>query len=420
MFESNKSHHFLVVIFMKTKCPNLAFPSSTDTIKRKSTQQGSVHMKIVSIEPTPSPNVMKCNLDQSLPTGTKYEYTKATKEYAPDHIKKILHIEGIVGVFQVLDFLSVERHPKANWEQLLTSVRRIFGDEQQENDRSLADKLDAYGEVQVLIQTLRGIPYQIKLVHNNTENRFALPDRFQQAVLQIQGVTSNVILERKWMDQGIRYGEQDEIGTQLTAEYEAMYPDNRLQRLVKQALSPKAEANPLEQKKTADEVHIAFTHDNWEIRYAALMQWEPNAEEIEILAKALKDSSTTIRRQAVVFLGYMEGKIVLPYLYEAMKDSSAVVRRTAGDTISDIGDPDAIQVMCDALKDKNKLVRWRAARFLYEVGDETAIPALQLAIGDPEFEVKMQAQIALQRITQGEEASGTVWQQMTQSYRSKD
>ncbi|MXQ54060.1 conserved virulence factor C family protein [Shimazuella alba] len=377
-------------------------------------------MKIVSIEPTPSPNVMKCNLDQSLPTGTRHEYTKATKEYAPDHLKQVLNIEGVTGVFQVLDFLSIERHPKADWEQLLTQVRQIFGEDQAENNASVAAELDSFGEVQVLIQTLRGIPYQIKLVHHHTENRFALPDRFQQAVLQIQGVTSNVILERKWMDQGIRYGEPQDIGKQLTAEYEAMYTNDRLKRLVKQALSPKPEPNTTEQKKSAEEVRAAFQQDNWEIRYAALMLWEPVEEEIDILATALDDTSATIRRQAVVFLGYMESKSVLPYLYKAMKDSSAVVRRTAGDTISDIGDPDAIEVMCQALEDKNKLVRWRAARFLYEVGDETAIPALQLAIGDPEFEVKMQAQIALQRITEGEEASGTVWQQMTQSYRSKE
>ncbi|MCH5584401.1 conserved virulence factor C family protein [Shimazuella sp. AN120528] len=377
-------------------------------------------MKIVSIEPTPSPNVMKCNLDQSLPTGTRHEYTKATKEYAPDYLQKILNIEGVTGVFQVLDFLSIERHPKADWEKLLSQVREIFGEEQAGKDSSLAAELDSFGEVQVLIQTLRGIPYQIKLVHHNTENRFALPDRFQQAVLQIQGVTSNVILERKWMDQGVRYGEPDEIGKQLTSEYEAMYPDERLKRLVKQALSPKTEPNLQEQKKSAGEVRATFQQDNWEIRYAALMLWEPAAEEIDILDTALDDPSAAIRRQAVVFLGYIGGKIVLPYLYRAMKDSSAIVRRTAGDTISDIGDPDAIEVMCESLKDKNKLVRWRAARFLYEVGDETAVPALQLAIDDPEFEVKMQAQIALQRITEGEEASGTVWQQMTQSYRSKE
>ena len=69
--------------------------------------------------------------------------------------------------------------------------------------------------------------------------------------------------------------------------------------------------------------------------------------------------------------------------------------------------------MIEALKDQNKIVRWRAARFLYEAGDETAIPGLREAQNDTEFEVSMQVQIALERIEGGEEAEGSVWQQMT-------
>ncbi len=33
-------------------------------------------MRIVSIEPTPSPNSMKINLDESLPQSETYNYTK--------------------------------------------------------------------------------------------------------------------------------------------------------------------------------------------------------------------------------------------------------------------------------------------------------------------------------------------------------
>src|SRR5690606_11098381 len=89
------------------------------------------------------------------------------------------------------------------------------------------------------------------------------------------------------------------------------------------------------------------------------------------------------------------------------------VRRTAGDTLSDLGDPAATGPMIAALADANKLVRWRAARFLYEAGDESAVPALRKAAEDEEFEVRLQAQIALERIERGEEAAGSVWQQMT-------
>lgn len=375
-------------------------------------------MKIISIEPTPSPNVMKCNLDGSLPNGVRHQYTKTTKQYAPDYLQLVLDIEGVVGVFQVLDFLSIERHPKADWKQVLSKVRAVFGEQEMEHVEDQKTVVDNFGEIQVFVQTLRGIPYQLKLTHDQTENRFALPDRFQQAVLQVQGETTNLIFERTWMNQGVRYGKPEEIGKQLIAEYTAMYNEERLQKLIKNALSAKDQTTSIEEKKTADEVRTAFQQSKWEDRYAALTAWEPKEEEILVLAEALHDPVIAIRRQAVVYLGYIGGKIVLPYLYQAMKDTSAIVRRTAGDTLSDIGNPNAIPIMCQALSDKNKLVRWRAARFLFEIGDETAIPALKEAMDDPEFEVNMQVQIALKRIEQGEKASGTVWQQMTQTHKS--
>ena len=140
----------------------------------------------------------------------------------------------------------------------------------------------------------------------------------------------------------------------------------------------------------------------------------PTAEDLPVLARALEDPKVSIRRLATVYLGMIEGKEVLPcctgrcgFLRHRPPDG--------GDTLSDLGDPDAILPMAEALKDSNKLVRWRAARFLYEVGDERALPALREAQDDPEFEVDMQIKMAITRIESGEEASGTVWQQMTRS-----
>ncbi|MNV69593.1 hypothetical protein D3C71_1625100 [compost metagenome] len=101
-----------------------------------------------------------------------------------------------------------------------------------------------------------------------------------------------------------------------------------------------------------------------------------------------------------------------------MEDSAPAVRRTAGDTLSDIGDSAATPVMTEALKDASKIVRWRAARFLYEVGTAEARDALEAAVNDPEFEVGLQARMALERIESGEEAAGTVWQQMAERRRS--
>jgi hypothetical protein len=370
-------------------------------------------MKIVSIEPTPSPNVMKCNVDETLPAGTSYNVTKDRMADAPHYLRRLLEIDGVKSLFQVLDFISIERHPKADWPDVLAQVREVLGDAAMatapEKEESAADQ-ESFGEVQVFIQKLKGIPMQVKCVRNGEEMRFGLPERFKTAVMRAQTATSNLVFEREWVEQRPRYGEMSEVGEQVVEELAAAYDEVRLSQMVERVLNPEQERK--EQTLTADEVMQAFNDENWEKRYAALEQYEPNADELHVLDRALDDAKASIRRLAVVYLGFIGGKAVLPYVMRALRDASPIVRRTAGDTLSDIGDPEAIPAMCDALKDTNKLVRWRAARFLYEVGDESALPALRDAVNDPEFEVRLQARLALERIERGEEASGTVWQQM--------
>ena len=156
--------------------------------------------------------------------------------------------------------------------------------------------------------------------------------------------------------------------------------------------------------------------ESWERRYQALEQMEdPTVADIPILEKALFDNKVSIRRLAVVYLGMIEDKLVLPGMYQALKDTSAAVRRTAGDCLSDLGFPEAMEEMANALADKNKLVRWRAAMFLYELGDESVLPALKAAENDAEFEVALQVKMAIDRIENGEEARGSVWKQMTEA-----
>lgn len=378
-------------------------------------------MKIVSIEPTPSPNVMKLNLDESLSSGKSYNFSQANMGQAPDYIQKLLLIDGVKGVFQVLDFISLERHPKADWQAVLSKAREVLGEADGKSQiapvsgEAESTAADSFGEVTVYIQKLKNIPIQVKCVKDGEEVRVGLPERFKEAVMKAQTATTNLVFERKWEEQSPRYGNIQEVGEQVAEEISAAYDEERLKSLVELALSPEKEGERTKEGFSVNEVLQALDDPEWEKRYAALEQFEPTLEGISVLDKALGDEKTAIRRLAVVYLGLIGKKEVLPYLYRALKDPSAIVRRTAGDCLSDMGDPDAIPAMCEALKDKNKLVRWRAARFLYEVGDETAIPALRKAVNDPEFEVRMQAQIALERIERGEDASGTVWQQMTRS-----
>lgn len=377
-------------------------------------------MKIRSIEPTPSPNVMKLNMDERLPEGKNYQFTVDQKAKAPTYLQQLLSIEGVKSVFQVLDFISLERHPKAKWEIILSEARSKLGEAKyasiphEHESTKQQEKSDSdFVEIAVFIQKIKGIPMQIKLRKGEEELRVGLPDRFARAVMKVQSAVSNLIFERKWVEQKPRYGTLEQVGAEVAEEIDAAYDQARLDQLVAAALNEEPSSAANVDEMAEEELQRAFSDPDWRKRYQALESMEPTIDKLPLIQQALQDEKQAIRRLAVVYLGLIEQKEVLPSLIKALEDRSAIVRRTAGDTLSDLGYKEAIPAMCKALQDSNKLVRWRAARFLFEVGDQTAIPALKQAIDDPEFEVRMQAKIALERIEKGEEASGTVWQQMT-------
>jgi hypothetical protein len=380
-------------------------------------------MKVISIEPTPSPNTMKLNMDERLPAGVSINVTREQAEGAPDYVRRLLQIPGVKGVFQVSDFIALERHPKADWQEILSAAREVLGGEGdvQTTDEQKEATLDGFGEVQVFVQTFRGIPIQVKVVKNGEETRFGLPDRFLEATMKLKMASPNVIMERKWEERGVRYGDVNQVGEEVVKEIAAAYDAARLNRMVEEAFRLQAGETVQEERLDADEVAKRLDEPDWETRYAALSRMkQPDREALPVLQKALSDPHVSVRRLAVAYLGEVDDADVLSLLLKALKDPSPIVRRTAGDTLSDLGDPRAIGPMAEALKDPNKLVRWRAARFLYEVGDESALPALREAENDPEFEVRLQVRMALERIEKGEEASGTVWQQMTRAIEKKN
>jgi hypothetical protein len=357
---------------------------------------------------------MKIIVDEQVSRGTTY--TADNKEQAPPVIQTVLEIPGVTSVFRVADFMAVERNGRVDWKEILPQVREAFGEERAEAlPAAEAGKsgVEAYGEVKVFLQTFRGLPIQVKLTAGAEERRFSLPDRFADAVMKAQSASENMVMERRWEEMGVRYGDWDDIGEEVVQEIIATYDDERLADLVEQALNLKAGEVPVDKRRGQPVTHEMMSDPDWRKRYAALEQMNPTVEDIPVLSQALEDSKPSIRRLATAYLGAIEDPKGLPALYRALNDSSVTVRRTAGDCLSDLGDPAAIPHMIKALKDKSKLVRWRAAMFLYETGDESAVPALREAAEDPEFEVAMQARMALERIERGEEAGGSVWRQMT-------
>ncbi|WP_347550224.1 conserved virulence factor C family protein [Pseudalkalibacillus hwajinpoensis] len=375
-------------------------------------------MKIVSIEPTPSPNSMKINLDQELEMGDTRQYKSGDDlTEAPDFIQNLMAIPGVKGLYHVMDFIALERNAKYAWEDILPGARKAFGQESEEAPTGQPSAVGDFGEVNVFIQMFRDIPMQVKLEEGDEEHRFGLPERFMEAAMKASSASENMVMEREWKEVAPRYGSVEEVGTEVTEEIAATYSEDRLDNLVKAAFDP----DRLQDRKKSDKKIVTLEmldQPDWKARYAALDGMDPDLSDLPVLEKALHDEKASVRRLAAVYLGMIELKEVLPLLYQALRDKSVTVRRTAGDCMSDLGFIEAIPEMIESLNDSNKLVRWRAAMFLYEVGDQSAIPALEKALHDPEFEVKMQAGMALERIKGGKEAKGSVWHQMTQARKS--
>ena len=371
-------------------------------------------MKIITIEPTPSPNSMKIVVDTELPFGKSYNFTKDNKDQATGEAAAILAIEGVKGVYHVADFFAVERNAKYAWEGILASIRQVLGEEvQEENETQVASEF--YGEVYVHVQFYKQVPLQVKVFDNQREHRVSCGERFVEAFNKIIDTTvdENYIFQRKWIDYGVRYGELEEIAEAVKQEINVTYSEERLAEIVSMTNdSEKTIVKPAKLKVTVEK----FTQPEWEKRFQLLDQMaDPEIDDLPLLDLALQDEQMSIRRLATVYLGMIEDVAVVPYLEKALQDKSAAVRRTAGDCMSDLGLVEFEDAMQRALQDKNKLVRWRAAMYLYEVGTEKSLVALKAAEEDKEFEVKLQVRMAVTRIEQGEGAKGSVWKQMTES-----
>ncbi|MGE7926284.1 conserved virulence factor C family protein [Lysinibacillus xylanilyticus] len=371
-------------------------------------------MKIITIEPTPSPNSMKIVVDTELPFGKSYNFTKDNKDEATGEAAAILAIEGVKGVYHVADFFAVERNAKYAWEGILASIRQVLGEDVQEiNKEQVANEF--YGEVYVHVQFYKQVPLQVKVFDNQREHRVSCGERFVEAFNKIieTAVDENYIFQRKWIDYGVRYGELEEIAEAVKQEIDVTYSEERLAEIIATINdSEKTIKKPAKLKITVAQ----FKQPEWEKRFQLLDQMaDPELDDLPLLDLALQDEQMSIRRLATVYLGMIEDVEVVPYLGKALQDKSAAVRRTAGDCMSDLGLVEFEDAMQQALQDKNKLVRWRAAMYLYEVGTEKSLAALKSAAEDKEFEVKLQVKMAIARIKQGEEAKGSVWKQMTES-----
>ncbi|MEB7402342.1 virulence factor [Mammaliicoccus sciuri] len=367
-------------------------------------------MEIVRVEPTPSPNTMKIVLSFKKEDRSSNTYTEVN-DHNPEFINRILQLDGIKSVFHVMDFIAVDKRPKENWDTLLKDVTAAISGSDQEGDFAENKVNEHFGEVKAEVLKFKGIPYQIKLTTQEEEKRKQLPEIYIDSMLKATKDSDNVVFLRKWEDLGVRYGEEEEVLAAVQEEILALYPKEKLEALVEEALT--SDITIPEKQFVHVDKETFEQEEDWKVKLRMLNDFPtPTEDDYPLLDVALNDEKPQVRRMAIVLLGMIESKETLPYLYKGMKDKVVSVRRTAGDCLSDLGFKEALPVMIEALEDPQKIVRWRAAMFIFDEGDETALEALKKRQDDPAFDVKLQVQMAIERIKNGEEALGSVWKQM--------
>jgi HEAT repeat protein len=122
-----------------------------------------------------------------------------------------------------------------------------------------------------------------------------------------------------------------------------------------------------------------------------------------LLRQTREGRDTTVRREAILALGYEKGPAVLPALAGLLDDPSPEIQHAAVIALGKRGDPAAVRHLAKPkiLRSPSTDVRWAAVTAIGQLGDASAVDLLVSAAGDDEWVVRDQAVSELKRILGG-------------------
>src|SRR5256885_4600481 len=180
---------------------------------------------------------MKLILDETLPKGVAITYTYENRGDCPAYIEKILAIPGVSSVFRVEDFMAVQRKPTAGWEDILSQARAALEYASLNNAKPepAGTSDNKWREVTVTVQYFRDLPMLVKVSSGSETTRLPLPERFGMAIERAMGASENMLMERKWKDEGLRYGDLRDVGEAVVRELSAGFDEKKIGGLVESA-----------------------------------------------------------------------------------------------------------------------------------------------------------------------------------------
>lgn len=81
-------------------------------------------MNITAIERTPNPNSMRVVFDTELEGMKSFNYKKGDADTAQEPAASILKIDGIEGIYHVMNFMAVEKNDDVEWETLIPEIEK--------------------------------------------------------------------------------------------------------------------------------------------------------------------------------------------------------------------------------------------------------------------------------------------------------
>jgi HEAT repeat protein len=136
------------------------------------------------------------------------------------------------------------------------------------------------------------------------------------------------------------------------------------------------------------------------VRIAALDNLERIADPTTYpdVVKLLKDPNAGVRTTAVDTATRCGGKRTVPELVNALRDTFWDVRRAAAKALGSLGDKTAVPSLCELVSDPDHDVREAVIGALSKLGDAQALPAVIAALMDVERSVRNLAQTAVRKL----------------------
>jgi len=113
----------------------------------------------------------------------------------------------------------------------------------------------------------------------------------------------------------------------------------------------------------------------------------------ELIKIVQKSDDGSLRREAIIELGYKENKAIYPVLLECLNDSSNSIRHAAVISLGRYGQAEAIEELVKSKIFQSPVVniRWAVVSAIAKLGDYHVIEHLLKAVADPEWIVRNQA-----------------------------